>query len=85
LIEDNERRAMLRAHSIGPAMIRYLEQIGIERLADLRGEDPEMIAMRMNVMIGRRHINRQGVEALRNLVALADEGVLPQPSPTHAR
>ncbi len=58
-------------------MIRYLEKIGIERLADLRGEDPEMLAMRMNVMFGRRHINRQGVEALRNLVALADSDMQP--------
>jgi len=63
---------MLRAHSIGPTMIRYLEEIGIERLAELRGADPQEIAMRMNIALGRRHINSMGVAALRNLIELAD-------------
>lgn len=72
MIDEAERQAMMRAHSIGPAMIRYLEEIGIERLADLRGADPELIAMRIDVALGRKHINRLGVQALRNLIALAD-------------
>lgn len=63
---------MLRAHSIGPTMVRYLEEIGIERLSDLRGADAQEIAMRMNIALGRRHINSMGVAALRNLIALAN-------------
>ena len=72
MISEDERKSMLRAYSIGPTMIRYLEEIGIERLAELRGADPQEIAMRMNIALGRRHINSMGVAALRNLIALAD-------------
>jgi len=72
LISEDERKSMLRAHSIGPTMIRYLEEIGIERLAELRGADPQEIAMRMNIALGRRHINSMGVAALRSLIELAD-------------
>lgn len=75
MISEDERKSMLRAHSIGPTMIRYLEEIGIERLAELRGADPQEIAMRMNIALGRRHINSMGVAALRNLIALADSEV----------
>jgi nucleotidyltransferase/DNA polymerase involved in DNA repair len=63
---------MLRARSVGPRMIAYLEEIGIRRLADLRGADPAALAMRIDVALGRRHISSQGVAALANLVALAD-------------
>lgn len=72
MISPEERKLMLQAHSIGPTMIRYLEEIGIERLGELRGADAEEIAMRMNIVIGRRHINRLGVAALRNLIELAN-------------
>ncbi|ODT06517.1 MAG: hypothetical protein ABS58_11175 [Mesorhizobium sp. SCN 65-20] len=72
MISEEERKSMLRAHSIGPTMIRYLEEIGIERLADLRGADAEEIAMRIDIALGRRHINSLGVAALRNLIDLAD-------------
>jgi nucleotidyltransferase/DNA polymerase involved in DNA repair len=64
---------MLRAYSIGPRMIAYLEEIGITRLEDLIGADPEQLAMRIDVIVGRRRrLNRLGIEALRNLVELAD-------------
>ena len=72
MISEEERKSMLRAHSIGSTMIRYLEEIGIERLADLRGADAEEIAMRIDIALGRRHINSLGVAALRNLIDLAD-------------
>ncbi|MCT7377462.1 helix-hairpin-helix domain-containing protein [Chelativorans salis] len=73
MIEESERRRMLRAHSIGPKMVAYLEAIGIERLSDLAGADPEMIAMRIDIALCRKHMNRLGVEAIRNLIALAEE------------
>jgi hypothetical protein len=72
MIEPDERRKMLRAHSIGPTMVAYLDEIGIERLADLKGADAGEIALRINVALGRRHINRQGVAALENLITLAE-------------
>lgn len=72
MISQDERRSMLRAYSIGPTMIRYLEEIGIERLADLRGADADAIAMRIDIALGRKHINSLGVAALRNLIELAN-------------
>ncbi|MCC0044476.1 MAG: hypothetical protein H6892_08940 [Brucellaceae bacterium] len=72
MIAENERAKMLRAYSIGSRMIAYLEEIGIERLDDLKGADAEVLAMRIDVALGRRHMNRLGVEALRNLIALAN-------------
>ena len=53
--------------------IAYLEEIGIERLADLKGADPHQVAMRIDIALGRRHMNRLGVEALANLIALAND------------
>ena len=72
MIDEAERKAMLKAHSIGPRMIAWLEEIGIERLADLKGADAGEIAMRIDIVLGRRHLNRLGVEALQNLIALAN-------------
>jgi predicted flap endonuclease-1-like 5' DNA nuclease len=72
MIDDNERKKMLRAYSIGPKVIAYLEEIGIERLSDLAGADAEEIAFRIDISLGRKHMNRLGVEALRNLIELAN-------------
>ena len=72
MIDGSERQKMLKAHSIGPKMIAYLEEIGIERLADLKGADAGEIAMRIDIVLGRKHMNRLGVEALENLIALAE-------------
>ncbi|WVT72489.1 hypothetical protein QM996_13325 [Sinorhizobium chiapasense] len=70
-ISDGERERMMRAKSIGPRMIGYLEEIGIERLADLKTADAEELAFRINATLGRRHINRLGIHALENLIAYA--------------
>jgi hypothetical protein len=72
VIDANERLKMLRAHSIGPKMIAYLEEIGIERLADLKGADAGEIAMRIDIALGRKHMNRLGIAALQNLIELAE-------------
>ena len=52
MIEEHERRRMLRAYSIGPRMIAYLEEIGVERLDDLVDADPHEIAMRIEIALG---------------------------------
>ncbi|WP_442581895.1 hypothetical protein ACSBOB_07925 [Mesorhizobium sp. ASY16-5R] len=72
MIDPGERAKMLKAYSIGPRMIAYLERIGIERLADLKGADPNLVAMRIDVALERRHMNRLGIAALANLIELAD-------------
>lgn len=71
MIEVNERRKMLRAHSIGPTMVSYLEEIGIKRLSELKGADAGEIAMRIDIALGRKHMNRLGIAALENLIELA--------------
>ena len=53
MIDARERARMMRAYSIGPRMIPYLEQVGIERLEDLVGADPGEIVMRIDIGRGR--------------------------------
>ncbi|WP_439502501.1 hypothetical protein [Aminobacter ciceronei] len=72
MISDDERKSMLRAHSIGPKIISYLQDIGITRLDDLKGADPLEIVMRIDISVGRKHMNSLGVAALRNLIELAN-------------
>ncbi len=71
MIPDEERHKMMKASSIGPTMVRYLDMIGIERLADLKDLSAEELQMRINDMLGRRHINETGRRALENLIELA--------------
>ena len=72
MIDANERRKMLQAYSIGPKMIVYLQEIGIERLSDLTDADAGEIAMRIDIALGRKHMNPLGVAALENLIELAE-------------
>ncbi|MDI7864267.1 hypothetical protein MRS76_20215 [Rhizobiaceae bacterium n13] len=72
-IVDEERRKMLSAHSIGPRMIGYLEIIGIERLADLKGQNAGEIGFRINAALGRDHITCQGLRALKSLIDHAEQ------------
>lgn len=73
---------MLKGHCIAPGLTAYLEAIGIERPVDLMGADPREIAMRIDISLGRRHMNRLGIEALANPIALADPN--PDPAATSA-
>jgi hypothetical protein len=72
MIDPKERARMMRAYSIGPRMLHYLEAAGIERLDDLAGADPGEIVMRIDIASGRRPLNRLGREAVRNLIELAN-------------
>ena len=62
---------MLVARSTGPAMIGYLETIGIKTLRELAAADAHALALRINVSMHKNHINKQGVKALQNLIDLA--------------
>jgi hypothetical protein len=73
MIEARERERMLRAYSIGPRMIAYLDEAGITRLEDLVGADALEIAMRIEIAHGRKHLNKLGIAALRNLIELAEK------------
>ena len=73
-IPQGERAKMRGSRSIGPRMIAMLEAIGIESLAELADADAQELAFRINVQIGSRHINQQGVKALQYLIDLAKQG-----------
>lgn len=81
----DQNHPFLKAKSIGPKMVRYLEMVGISRFVDLLGLSPQDIALRINVELGERHINQQGVRALENLCALAYEMSKPSLEKLHAR
>lgn len=53
-------------------MVSCIEGIGIERLSGLKGADSGGLAMRIDMALGRRHMNRLGVAAPENLVVLAE-------------
>ena len=71
MLRPGEREKMLRAYSIGPKMVHYLEKIGIETLAELKDENAQELALRIDEMLGKRHMNKLGIEALENLIAHA--------------
>ena len=71
-ISAEERGKILKAHSCGPRMLVYLEEIGIERLSDLKDADVDEIVMRIDIVLGKRRLNKFGIEAVRNVIALAD-------------
>jgi len=80
MIDERERSRMLKAHSIGPKMIAYLDEIGIKRLEDLVGQEAETLAMRIDIALGRKHMNSLGIQALSNLIELAErECGVPKP------
>ncbi|MFZ2099740.1 MAG: hypothetical protein WAU86_04165 [Oricola sp.] len=66
-MENEEKRAILRARSIGPKMLAWIEEAGYERLADFTRETPENIAFRIEAVAGIK-LNRNGLKALRNLI-----------------
>ncbi len=63
---------MLRAFSIGPKMVDLIEQAGITTLHEMQVCDAGEILLRIHVETGTR-LNRNGLYALENLVALANE------------
>jgi nucleotidyltransferase/DNA polymerase involved in DNA repair len=71
MIKASERARMMLAHSIGPRTIELLERTGIETLGELAGTDLLELRLRIEAETGYR-FNANGVQALRNLVALAD-------------
>ncbi len=71
-ISAEERGKILKAHSIGPRMLAYLEEIGIRRLCDLKSASADEIVIRIDIVPGKRRLNKFGTEAVRNVIALAD-------------
>ena len=68
---ETERKKMMEAFSIGPKMVALIEQAGINYLAELENCRAQDIAFRIEAETGT-HLNKLGVDALSNLIALAN-------------
>lgn len=78
MISPDERQKMLKAFSIGPKMITYLESAGIRTFAELAERDAESLLLQIHVETGVK-LNKLGLDALANLVALAQSDEPPKP------
>jgi len=74
-MKENERQKILSVFSNGKKMLCYYEAIGMNRLSDFRGGDANEIAMRINIYLGGNHMNKLGVQAIQNVIDIANEGV----------
>ena len=72
MISQQERVKMLRAHSIGPKMVEYLDRSGIRTFDELASRDADSLLLQMHVETGVR-LNKMGLNALANLVTLAKD------------
>jgi hypothetical protein len=70
VISPVERRKMLKAFSIGPKMIDYLEHAGIRTLEELVDRDAGSVLLQIQVETGVK-LNAMGLDAISNLIALA--------------
>lgn len=68
---QEERRALLGAHQMGPKMVEYLELIGVATLQALAKRNPAQLRHAINAHLGRPHINAMGEYALEQAVAAA--------------
>lgn len=73
MISDVEKQKILMAHSIGPKMLTWIEQAGYHSLSDFVGADADEVALRIEVETGNRRLNKLGIDALKNLIAYAEE------------
>lgn len=72
MISQQERVKMLRAHSIGPKMVEYLDRSGIRTFDELASRDANSLLLQIHVETGVR-LNKMGLNALANLVTLAKD------------
>lgn len=68
-----EKSKILKAHSIGPKMVSWIEQAGYTKLLDFAGGDAHEIALRIEIETGNKRLNKLGIAALENLIAYANQ------------
>ncbi len=75
MLLDSEKKKMLKAHSIGPKMVEYIELAGYESLAEMKDESAEEVCLRIDEALGRPHINGHplAIQAIENLIEHALE------------
>ncbi|MEP3278840.1 MAG: hypothetical protein ABJN26_19735 [Stappiaceae bacterium] len=71
MIAKNERKKMMQSYAIGPKMVDYLNQIGINKRTKLAKADPREISERIHQVIGDPNISEKQVESLGTLIDLA--------------
>jgi hypothetical protein len=73
MIAAEERRRMLAVRLCGPRVLERLERIGVRRLEDLAGRDPDELVLAVNLNAGRP-IWRPPMahKAMENLIAAAE-------------
>lgn len=70
-----ERERMLALKGVGTTVIDRLEQIGFSSLAQLAGEDPAVVTLRIARLMGSTcwHNSPQARAAISGIIALAGE------------
>jgi len=53
-------------------MLKYYKAIGIKSLNDFKGANANEIAMRIDIHLGDKHINKLGVKAIQNALDKAN-------------
>ncbi len=61
-----------RIPGVGPSLARDLRLLGIERVADLRGRDPEELYRRLEARVGH-HVDRCVLYVFRSSVYFAEQ------------
>ncbi len=77
---------MLAVRMCGPQVLARLESIGVRRLSDLAGRDPDELVAEVNIEAGRPIWHPPlATQAMSNLIAAAGEGGVPgRPTATRA-
>lgn len=73
MIDDDEQAKMRAVPLCGPRVVERLASIGVERLGDLRGQDPVELMARVNIEVGHPiWYPPMALRALENLIAAAE-------------
>ena len=72
-MREAERQKILNIFSNGEKMLGFYEAIGMNGLSDFADADAHEIAMRIDIYLGGKHINKLGVRAIQNIIDAAEE------------
>ena len=82
-MHESERQKILNVFSNGEKMLLYYEAIGMKSLRDFANADANEIAMRIDIHLGGKHINRLGLQAIQNVIDAAKREVEEQAQGQH--
>lgn len=73
MLSPADRKKIESVTSCGPKTADYLELIGIHSFSELAYADAVELQRRINLALGKPHINAAGVKAFENLIAAAQD------------